>query len=78
MLDEATSALDSESESIVQAALDRVRNLHSDYQRITNIFEVYLVNLIFSMKVCPPEILLIVTTPVQRNSCKMPLLAEDA
>ena len=31
LLDEATSALDSESESIVQAALDRVRNLHSDY-----------------------------------------------
>ena len=30
LLDEATSALDSESESIVQAALDRVRNLHSD------------------------------------------------
>ena len=28
LLDEATSALDSESESIVQAALDRVRNLH--------------------------------------------------
>ena len=38
LLDEATSALDSESESIVQAALDRVRNLHSDYKRITNIF----------------------------------------
>ena len=31
LLDEATSALDSESESIVQGALDRVRNLHSDY-----------------------------------------------
>ena len=31
LLDEATSALDSESESIVQAALDRVRNLYSDY-----------------------------------------------
>ena len=31
LLDEATSALDSESESIVQAALDRVRHLHSDY-----------------------------------------------
>ena len=30
------------------------------------------------MKLCPGEILLIVTTPVQRNSCKMPLLAEDA
>ena len=30
------------------------------------------------MKVCPAEILLIVTTPVKRNSCKMPLLAEDA
>ena len=50
LLDEATSALDSESESIVQAALDRVRNLHSDYKRITNIFEVYLVNLSFPMK----------------------------
>ena len=30
------------------------------------------------MKVFPAEILLIVATPVQRNSCKMPLLAEDA
>ena len=30
------------------------------------------------MIVCPAEILLIVTTPVKRNSCKMPLLADDA
>ena len=30
------------------------------------------------MKVGPAEILQIVTTPVQRNSCKMPLLAENA
>lgn len=28
LLDEATSALDSESESIVQAALDKVRYIH--------------------------------------------------
>ena len=30
------------------------------------------------MKVCPTEILLIVTTPVEQNSCKVPLLAENA
>ena len=30
------------------------------------------------MKVCPTEILLIVTIPVDRNSCKVPLLAENA
>ena len=29
LLDEATSALDSESESIVQAALDKVRYTHA-------------------------------------------------